>query len=83
MDQRKVGTGGTALITGAKGFIGRRLLRPGERALVRRPAGLENEVGGGLEHAGRCLACSGAAERPADLSITGIKQTGNMREFAQ
>lgn len=30
-----VGVGGTALITGATGFIGRRMLRPGERALVR------------------------------------------------
>lgn len=26
----------TALVTGASGFIGRRLIQPGERALVRR-----------------------------------------------
>lgn len=36
----------TTLITGATGFIGRRLVRPGDRALVRRPAGFQNEVVG-------------------------------------
>jgi len=60
MDRRKVGSGGTALITGATGFIGRRLLRPGERALVRRPAGLENEVVGALaDPASLAVACAG------------------------
>ncbi|MCP9439870.1 MAG: NAD-dependent epimerase/dehydratase family protein [Nitrospira sp.] len=36
------------LVTGATGFIGRRLLWPGERVFVRRPAGLPNEVVGDL-----------------------------------
>lgn len=36
------------LVSGATGFIGRRLIQPGERALVRRPAGLDNEVFGDL-----------------------------------
>jgi len=39
---------GTVLVTGATGFIGRRLLQPGNRALVRRPARLANEVMGDL-----------------------------------
>ena len=36
------------LVTGATGFIGRRLMRDGYRALVRRPAGFPNEVSGDL-----------------------------------
>ncbi len=35
----------TSLVTGATGFIGRRLLSSGDRALVRRPAGFADEVG--------------------------------------
>ncbi|NWG29864.1 MAG: NAD-dependent epimerase/dehydratase family protein [Rhodocyclaceae bacterium] len=50
----------TALITGTTGFIGRRLIRPGDRALVRRPAGLENEVLGDLaDPASLARACDG------------------------
>jgi len=36
------------LVTGATGFIGRRLMQPGHRALVRRAAGFTNEVIGDL-----------------------------------
>lgn len=50
----------TALITGASGFIGRRLLEPGDRALVRRPAGLASEVLGDLlDPASLVRACEG------------------------
>jgi len=38
----------SALVTGANGFIGQRLLEPGDRALVRRPIGLGDEVVGDL-----------------------------------
>lgn len=38
----------TALVTGATGFIGGRLLHAGDRALVRRPAGFDDEVIGDL-----------------------------------
>ncbi|MCX8085816.1 MAG: NAD-dependent epimerase/dehydratase family protein [Rhodocyclaceae bacterium] len=56
----KVGAGGTALVTGASGFIGRRLLQPGERALVRRPSGLPDEVLGDLLDPASCArACEG------------------------
>ena len=48
------------LITGATGFIGRRLVAPGDRALVRRPAGFVHEVVGDLEDAGvLARACAG------------------------
>ena len=63
------------LITGATGFIGRRLVAPGDRALVRRPAGFAHEVVGALEDAGalaRACAdvetvfhCAGIAEAAA------------------
>lgn len=50
------------LVTGATGFIGRRLLRPGDRALVRGPAGLENEVICSLDDpASLALACEDVA----------------------
>jgi nucleoside-diphosphate-sugar epimerase len=50
----------TALVTGATGFIGRRLLRPGDRALVRRAAGFDNEVMGDLLDPGSLSrACEG------------------------
>lgn len=38
----------TALVTGASGFIGRRLLRGSDRALVRQPSGFAHEVVGNL-----------------------------------
>ena len=51
-----------ALITGAAGFIGRRLLQPGDRALVRRPAGLSGEVLGDLQDSvSLAHACEGMA----------------------
>lgn len=50
----------TTLVTGAAGFIGRCLLQPGDRALVRRPAGLPNEVIGDLLEPGSLArACEG------------------------
>ncbi|WP_333843182.1 NAD-dependent epimerase/dehydratase family protein [Pelomicrobium sp.] len=50
----------TVLITGASGFIGRRLIQPGDRALVRRPAGLPNElIGDLLDPACLARACEG------------------------
>lgn len=50
----------TSLITGANGFIGRRLIQPGERALVRRPSGFPNEVIGDLlDPACLARACEG------------------------
>lgn len=50
----------TNLITGATGFIGSHMLRSGDRALVRRPAGLPNEVLGDLlDPASLAVACSG------------------------
>jgi nucleoside-diphosphate-sugar epimerase len=48
------------LLTGATGFIGRRLLAPGWRPLVRRPAGLAEEcVGDLLDPASLARACEG------------------------
>jgi nucleoside-diphosphate-sugar epimerase len=48
------------LLTGATGFIGRRLLAPGWRPLVRRPAGLVDEcVGDLLDPASLARACEG------------------------
>lgn len=44
----KVGAGGMALITGAAGFIGRRLLQAGDRALVRTDVNTPNAVVGDL-----------------------------------
>ena len=50
------------LVTGATGFIGRRQLRPGDRALVRRPAGLDNEVICALDDpASLAMACEDVA----------------------
>lgn len=50
----------TALVTGASGFIGRRLLQPGVRALVRRAKGLPDEVVGDLfDSAALARACAG------------------------
>ncbi|WP_131111863.1 NAD-dependent epimerase/dehydratase family protein [Sulfuricystis thermophila] len=50
----------TALITGANGFIGRQLIEPGDRALVRRPVGLASEVVGDLlDPASLVRACEG------------------------
>lgn len=45
----KVGAGGTALIAGASGFIGHRLLQPGDRALVRSASAVAGAVIGNLE----------------------------------
>lgn len=56
---KKVGAGGTALITGATGFIGRRLLRPGDRALLRSASPLPNAfVGDLLDTASLVTACA-------------------------
>lgn len=58
----KVGAGGTALITGATGFIGGRVLQTelGGRALVRKPGVLPNEIVGDLlAPASLCAACEG------------------------
>ncbi len=50
----------TSLVTGATGFIGRRLLSPGDRALVRCPAGFTHEVVGDLlDEAALARACAG------------------------
>lgn len=50
----------SVLIAGASGFIGRRLLRQGDRALVRRPAGLQNETVAALDDAvSLVFACEG------------------------
>jgi UDP-glucose 4-epimerase len=38
----------TTLISGANGFIGRRLMKPGDRALVRQPVGMHGEIVGRL-----------------------------------
>ncbi len=38
----------TTLVTGATGFIGRRLMKPDYRALVRHPVGFKNEIFGDL-----------------------------------
>ena len=50
----------TTLISGANGFIGRRLMKPGDRALVRQSAGLHGEIIGKLldPHSLR-VACEG------------------------
>lgn len=54
------GDGRLVLITGASGFIGRRLRQPGDRALVRRLTGLPDEALGELsEPASLALACKG------------------------
>lgn len=56
----KHGTGGAVLVTGATGFIGRRLLQPDERALVRGAAALPNAVSGDLlDPASLARACEG------------------------
>ena len=56
----KVSLGGTALVTGAAGFIGRRVRLAGVRALVRRPQGLPDEVVGDLlDPASLAEACAG------------------------
>ncbi len=50
----------SALITGATGFIGRRLIQPGERALVRSSGDLSNAVIGDLsDPASLAAACDG------------------------
>jgi len=50
----------TTLLTGATGFIGRRLLAPGWLPLVRRPVGLADEcVGDLLDPASLARACEG------------------------
>ncbi len=50
----------TTLITGATGFIGRRLIEPGERALVRRLTRMRGEVAGDLlDPASLVRACEG------------------------
>lgn len=56
----KVGAGGTALVTGASGFIGHRLLQPGDRALVRAADNMPNSVIGDLlDPASLVAACNG------------------------
>lgn len=56
----KVGAGDTALVTGATGFIGRRLLRAGDVALVRALRGLPQErVGDLLDPVSLERACAG------------------------
>ena len=56
----KVSLGGTALVTGAAGFIGRRLRLSGARALVRRAEGMPDEVVGDLlDSASLAEACAG------------------------
>lgn len=60
VEDRRVFGGNTVLVTGATGFIGRRFIRPGERALVRRPSGVNNEVIGDLLDPGSLArACEG------------------------
>lgn len=50
----------TVLVTGAAGFIGRRLIQPGVVALVRRPTGFVREVVGNLlDPASLRAACEG------------------------
>lgn len=54
------GYGMTVLLTGATGFIGRRLIRPGERALVRSCGDIPNAVIGDLlDPASLSRACEG------------------------
>lgn len=56
----KVSVCATALVTGATGFIGRRLRLPGVRALVRRAEGLPDEVVSDLhDPASLAEACAG------------------------
>jgi len=56
----KVGSGGTVLVSGASGFIGRRLLRPGDLALARMPHGQPGErVGDLLDADSLTAACAG------------------------
>ncbi len=65
---------GPALITGATGFIGRRLLSPGDRALVRRPAGFAGEVVGDLlDGAALARACEGVE---AVFHCAGVAEVG-------
>lgn len=56
----KVGAGDTALVTGASGFIGHRLLRPGDRALMREAGSIPNAVVGDLlDFESLAAACNG------------------------
>ena len=69
------------LVTGATGFIGKRLVAPGDRALVRREVGFAPEVVGGLEDtealARACAGvetvfhCAGLAEASAHSDVRG------------
>jgi len=56
----KISSGSTVLVSGASGFIGRRLLRPGDLALARMPHGQSGErVGDLLDSASLAVACEG------------------------
>ena len=56
----KVGAGGTVLVTGATGFIGRTLIQPGDHALVRQLGSVSGAVVGDLLNtASLHAACTG------------------------
>jgi nucleoside-diphosphate-sugar epimerase len=55
--------GGVTLVTGATGFIGQRVLQPGDRSLVRVPCGMDNEVIGEVGDLQSLLrACEGVTQ---------------------
>jgi UDP-glucose 4-epimerase len=56
-------SGGTTLVTGATGFVGGRVLQPGDSPLVRVPRGMNNEIIGDLGDMRSLLrACEGVVQ---------------------
>lgn len=77
----------TTLVTGATGFVGGRLIQPGERALVRRPSGLTDEIIGDLvdpetaeracDGVWRVFHCAGYAHALQSVSNDSLHNTIN------